>query len=267
MLWHDTMHVVLAPDHVSYRLQSPYQRLASEKGTVDCSPDPDGPPWRAACTALKGIIEESMRSRLRLEVVVSDQLMRYQVLPWQRGIVSRAEWRAYALNTLAAVYGDIARSWSLRIEVVPPKRESLACALDTGLIDELRSLAADSLSRLVSVRPNFITRFGQRRTAMQGSRFWFGVLEDKHICLGVLHKGRWEAMRNEAAPDGWQAALPGLVQRMQASLDVACDGMLYLSGDVADDTMLPQVDGLSMRLFGIRPPRRTEDDCAKAAGA
>jgi hypothetical protein len=261
------MHVVLAPDHVSYRFQSPYQRRASEKGTVACSTDPDGPPWRAACAALKGIIEESMRSRLRLEVVVSDRLMRYQVLPWQPGIVSRAEWRAYALNTLIAAYGDTVRSWSLRIEVVPPKRESLACALDTGMIDELRSLAVDSLSRLVSVRPNLITRFGQRRTAMQGSRFWFGVLEDKHICLGVVRKGRWEAVRNEAAPDGWQAALPGLVRRMQASLDAACDGTLYLSGDVADDTMLPQVDGLSVRLFGARTPRRTEDDCAEAAGA
>lgn len=267
MLWHDTMHVILAPDRVTYRFQSPYRRLASARGEVAFRQDTEGPPWRAACNALKDVIEESMRSRLRLDVVVSDQLMRYQVLSWQPGIVSRADWRAYAMNTLVAVYGEMARSWSLRIEVVPPKRESLACALDTTLIDALRAVAAESLSRLVSVRPNFIVRFGQRRTAMQGNHFWFGTLEDRHVCLGAMHKGRWVALRNEAAPDGWQAALPGMVQRMQASLDASCDGTLYLSGDIADDAPLPQVDGLAVRLFGMRPSRHMEGEGAEAPGA
>lgn len=267
MLWHDTMHVLLAPDRVDYRFQSPLGRAASAKGSVACVPDDAAQPWTAACATLGDVIADHMRNRLRVDVVVSDRLAHYLVLPWRPGIVSRAEWRAYAMHGFAAVYGESAKSWSMRIDIVPPGRESLACALNTGMIEALRTVAATNISRLVAVRPNFVTLFGQRRAAMRGAHLWFGAVEANHVCLGVLRKGRWQALRNEAAPDGWQQALPGMIRRMQSSLDEASAGTVYMCGDIDADTVPPVIEGLPVRVLASPSARRTQAEASPTVDA
>jgi hypothetical protein len=190
---------------------------------------------------------------MRIEVVLSDRFTHYQILPWRDGLTRRAEWRAYAQHSFESVYGDTARNWRVRIEVVPPGRESLACAVETDLIDMLRDIVHEGFSRLVSVRPSFIVNFGQRRTALRGKQFWFAVVEQHHACLGAFRNGRWIALRNEAAPDGWRETLPGMLQRTQCILEQPCDGELYLCGDVSAGETLAGIGSDRIHLLTVRP--------------
>jgi hypothetical protein len=249
------MHVTLAPEGIGYHVLSPLRRGASDHGVVPCTPDDPARPWTGACAALSDLMSGQMRRGLRLNIVVSDRLARYQMLPWRPGIVSRAEWRAYAMHRFESVYGEAMRSWRLKIELVPPGRPSLACALDVDLIDALRAVAVANTSRLVAVRPNFISLFSQRRHSLRGDHLWFGTVEERHVCLGVLTDRSWRAVRNEAAADGWLAALPGMIRRIEVGLAASRPGTLYLCGDIDGDAAPEFIGGLPLRVIETRPPR------------
>jgi hypothetical protein len=262
------MLVTLMPEAVDYQAFSPLRRGLKEHGTFACTPATSGRPWEAACAALTDFLADGMRRRVRLGVVLSDRLARYQLLSWQAGIVTRADWRAYAMNRFEAVYGEAARSWRLKIDLVPPGTPSLACAIDGDLIDALRGVAATNLSRLISVRPNYLSVFSQRRHALRGNALWFGVVEQRHVCLGVLSGQTWRAIRNEGAADGWQAALPGMIRRIECTLDEPPPAVLHLGGDLPSDALPEAIGGLSVRRLELRSPRaRQAAQRAVAAGS
>lgn len=255
MSWHETMHVTLAPDRVGYQILSPLRPGASDQGIVPCAADDPARPWAAACATLAGLLSEHMRRGLRLSVVVSDRLARYQLLPWRPGIVTRAEWRAYAMHRFESVYGEAMRSWRLKIELVPPGNPSLACAVDAELVEALRAVAAANTSRLIAVRPNYVSLFSQRRHALRGDHLWFGTVEPHHVCLGVLTAHTWRAIRNEAAADGWLAALPGMVRRIEFTLNEPRPATLHLCGDIPTDGVPQSIGGLPVRVLEIKSPR------------
>lgn len=267
MLWHDSMLVTLAPDAVSYRIQSSVGRSSKSAAVLPCVADDPARPWAAACKALADAMTENLQRHMRISVVLSDRLVRYQVLPWRDGVVSRAEWRAYALHSFESAYGEVSRTWRLRIDLVPPGQPSLACAIDADLIEALRTIAGASASRLVAVRPNFVSLFNQRRAALRGSPLWFAVMEERSLCLGMLENGVWRAVRNESAPDGWLAALPGMVGRTQFMVGGTGSGVLYLHVEDAGTGLPEAIGGLPVRVLDATAHRRIRPDSAALAEA
>jgi hypothetical protein len=197
---------------------------------------------------LVDLIDKRKLSPLRIEVLLSDRFVRYQILEWRPGVVTRAEWRAYAMHGFTAVHGDTAKDWQFRIDLVPPGRPSLACAIDNTLVETLRDLSSKRASRLVGVRPQFVKLFNRRHfSAHHKEQIWFAVVEDCHLCLGVQADKTWRVLRNEAAPDGWLSALPGMIRRIRGSLDMAQDGTLHLCGNIAPGTVPASIEGLPVR--------------------
>lgn len=256
MLWHDTMQALLTVAAVDYRIYPPFGRKATVAGSASGKTGEGSPPWAAATSALQNVIEEEMPRRMRVEVLLSDRFVHYQVLPWRPGINSRAEWRAYAQHQFEAIYGEAARHWRMRIDIVPPGRESLACAIETDLIDTLREVAHAGLSRIATLRPNFLFSFGQRRTALRGAQFWFAVVEADHVCLGAFRNGYWVALRNEPAPDGWREALPGMLRRAQYALAEPCAGSLYVCGATGEAFEPFNIDATPVRILPARTTQR-----------
>jgi hypothetical protein len=237
----------MTPVEVIYRIQPAMGKAVRSTEVLACTPEDPLRPWHAACDALAASMAENMQRHLRMQVILSDRLMRYLVLPWRPGITSRAEWRAYALHSFEQVYGEEARTWRLRIEVVPPGRPSLACAVEEGLLESLRDVARSSSSRLVSVRPRFVALFNQRRAVLRGSPLWFAVAEPHSLSVGLLVGGVWQALRNEPAPDGWSAALPGMVSRMQVMAGTGETGTLYVHASDGRINLPETVAGLAVR--------------------
>lgn len=249
-MWRETLQVLMAPDHLEYRILPPLGLSPSGIGSVDCrTAATTETPWQPACEALTTLVDDTIRRPLRIEIQLSDRFVRYQVLAWQPGLATRAEWRAYAEHGFAAIYGEAARQWQLRIELVPPGNPSLACAIDGTLVSTLRTLAADRGSRLVGLRPRFVSLFSRRNIQPRGhDQVWFGVAEERHLCLGAQLDKQWRALRNEPAPDGWHAALPGAIRRIRCELDApAGNGILYLCGGLGAASMPASLEGLTVR--------------------
>lgn len=246
MLWRESLHVLMVPERIDYRVMPPLGLSPSDIGSVPCLPsEPSDPPWKAACATLVELIDKRKPGPLRIEILLSDRLVRYQILEWRPGITTRAEWRAYALHGFTAIHGEIARDWQFRIDLVPPGRPSLACAIDGKLVEALHDLCAQRAARLVGVRPQFVRLFNRRHfSAHHNEQIWFAVVEERHVCLGVQDGKNWRALRNETAPDGWLAALPGMIRRIRGSLDLAEGGALYLCGKLAPVTVPAAIEGL-----------------------
>ncbi len=249
MLWRETLHVLLTPDHLDYRLMPPVGLAPTDIGSAPCQhARPGNPGWQVACNALAELIDSHPRNPLRIEVQLSDRFVRYQILEWRPGILTRAEWRSYARHVFSSVHGEAVADWDFRIDLVPPGRPSLACAIDNALIETLRELATQRSARLVGVRPQFVRLFNRRHcAARQQEPLWFAAIEDRHVCLGVQVDKVWRAVRNESAPDGWQAALPGMIRRVRAGLDRAEGGSLHLCGNLAAGGVPAAIEGLPVR--------------------
>lgn len=246
MLWRETLHVLLTPDHLDYRLMPPVGLSPTDIGSIPYAPSGSGQPgWKPTCAALAGLVDGHKGKPFRIEVQLSDRFVRYQILEWRPGIVTRAEWRSYARHVFSSVHGDAVEDWDFRIDLVPPGRPSLACAIDNALIETLRELATQRSARLVGVRPQFVRLFNRRHCASrQQEPLWFAVIEDRHVCLGVQVDKVWRAVRNESAPDGWQAALPGMIRRVRAGLDRVEGGNLHLCGNLAAGAVPAAIEGL-----------------------
>lgn len=246
MLWRETLQVLMTSDHLDYRVMPPLGLSPTDIGSIPYVPSrSEHPGWKPACDALIGLVDSHKGKPFRIEVQLSDRFVRYQVLESRSGIVTRAEWRSYARHAFSTVHGDAVKDWDFRIDLVPPGQPSLACAIDNALIETLRELAAKRTSRLVGIRPQFVKLFNRRHFAtQQQDQLWFAVVEEHHVCLGVQANKVWRAVRNEAAPDGWQAALPGMIRRVRAGLDQAEGGSLYLCGDLAAGGVPATIEGL-----------------------
>lgn len=246
MFWRETLQVLMMPERLDYRVMPPLGLSPTDIGSVSCAPaSPVQPAWQPACDALAGLLDGRKVKPLRVDVQLYDCFVRYLILEWRNGIVTRAEWRSYARHAFSAVHGNAVKDWDLRIDLVPPGRPSLACAVDNALIETLRELVAKRTSRLVGVRPHFVKLFNCRHfVTQQQEAFWFAVVEERHACLGLQVDKVWRAVRNEAAPDGWQAALPGMIRRVCAGLDQAEGGSLYLCGNLGKGGVPATIEGL-----------------------
>jgi hypothetical protein len=249
-LWRSTLIVLLAPDRLEYRLMSPLGKT-NDVDIRDAAPGVahDRPLWRDACDTLGKLLDEHGEPPPRIEVLLSDCYVHYQVLEWRPGIVNLEEWRAYARHMFALVHGEAAKQWDFRIDIVPPGRPSLACGIDQTLIAALRTTAHERGARLAGIRPQFVRLFNRKHfSARNGRHIWFAVVDRQHACLGVQIDGRWRAIRNEPAPDGWQAALPGMVRRVSLSLGEENRGQsLYLCGNLGAVAAPAVIDGLSVQ--------------------
>jgi hypothetical protein len=85
--------------------------------------------------------------------------------------------------------------------------------------------------------------------------------------MGVLDQGVWRALRSESAPDGWLAALPGLVGRMQFMVGEPSNGTLYLHAEDASPNLPAAIGGLPVRVLDAISHRRLQPDAAMAGEA
>jgi len=271
VLWRDILQVFMTPERLDYRIMPPVGLAPRDVGSLACRPlRPGEPPWQAAGEGLGELVERRCNGSPRIDIYLSDRFVRYRVLAWQAGIASRAEWRAYAEHAFREVHGEAARGWQMLIDIVPPGRPSLACAVETGLIDALKQIAEKRAARLAGLRPNFVRLFNRHNfSSGRQEPLWFGVAEPGHLCLGVKRDRAWLALRNETAPDGWLAALPGMIRRMRASHDIAAvqgDLHLCLCGEVANGGVPAHIEGMAVHAAETGFQRRRMAAVAASGG-
>ena len=195
--WVERWRIGLAPDGAEVLRRRGFGRAAAAPHRVDCTPRPGEPPWTAAIDALAQALEEAGAAGgafgRETGVVLSNHFARYIVLPWQPELSGPDELEALARLRFGAVFGEAPDGWTLRCSEGGWGRPSLACAVDTALIDALRGALGRRRLRLASVQPLLMAAFNDLRRSLAGDAI-LAIAEPGRLCLAMLSGGTLDAV-------------------------------------------------------------------------
>ena len=161
----------------------------------------------------------------RVTVELSNDLVRYALVPWSDALSTPAEEEAYVRHHFVKVHGERAKSWALRASEAAPGEPRLASAIDAPLVDALRKAFEGKKAKLVSVQPALMARFNAARAALPGDGAWIVVAERERACV-ALHGARgWRSVQNARGP--WRAAL----ERERHRVEGEVPSLVLLAGD------------------------------------
>ncbi|MBC7957413.1 MAG: hypothetical protein H7Y33_16285 [Cytophagales bacterium] len=125
----------------------------------------------------------------RLTCVVAGEGVRYRVVPWNEEFTSPAQRQVFSTHCFAEAYGDVARRWTVRQDSMRHGVATLACALDTALLDSLAALGQARELKLVSVQPALTHAFNQVRGGLVANMYWYVLIDGPWVTLLLMSAG------------------------------------------------------------------------------
>jgi len=230
--WGEGLRVGLAPDRVELAYRRGWGR-EPEPIQVDCQRQAGQPLWQAAIAALDGALTElGGESGLSggAAVVLSNHLVRYQVMAWQSEINGARELEQLARLQFERVFGDATSSWTLRCSEGGWGQTSLACAVDTALLGALSDCMSKHGLRLASLQPLLMAAYnGFRRSLPRNAAL--AIVEPGRLCLGLLADGCWvEVVSRRAQADAAEAVEQELATLAPETVPERVDVLLVGAG-------------------------------------
>lgn len=161
----------------------------------------------------------------RVTIELSNDLVRYALVPWNDALSTPAEEEAYVRHHFAKVHGERAKGWAVRASEAAPGEPRLASAIDATLVDALKKAFEGKKAKLVSIQPALMARFNAARDSLPADGAWLVVAEPDRACV-ALHGGRgWRSVQNARGP--WRATL----ERERHRVEGGVPSLVLLAGE------------------------------------
>lgn len=197
-----------------------YQNGVSTKTIIPCETAADGEmPWSRAVKTLEMTLPSFVNHKPEVNVTLSNHFMRYLLVPWIDKM-NDAEANIFAQHCFREMYGNAADSWTVRISLGRAGVATLASAVDTGLLDELRGSLGQMGLDIKSIQPHLMAACNSCRSSLKGRNAWVALLEPGSLCLAVLQKGQFVWIRKLRIGAAWQEELSRILQREAYLADV-----------------------------------------------
>jgi hypothetical protein len=175
---------------------------------------------------LAALASRKFEAPCRVTVVLSNQLVRYAVVPWSEGLDTPEEEDAYVRHHFAKVYGERSRDWELRASEGAPGAPRLASAVDRRLVEEIKAAFPDGgKAKLVSLQPQLMSAFNQWRASIPAEGAWLVLAEPGRACVALHGKSGWAGVVNG------KGAWLELLDRERYRLGHDAPDTVLLSGD------------------------------------
>jgi hypothetical protein len=190
-----------------------YQRHVHDNVIIPCAPAVDETrPWNGAIKTLEMNLPSFAERKTEVNVVLSNHFMHYLLVPWLSKLSDEEE-MVFAQHCFKEMYGSAADSWSVRTSPGPAGVATVASAVDTRLLDELRELLGRMGLDIRSIQPDLMEAYNSCRDILEGRNAWIALLEPGSLCLAVLQKGQLVWIRKLRIGDVWHEELPTLLER------------------------------------------------------
>jgi hypothetical protein len=171
--------------------------------------------WQAAVDALPALLAEPGCS---VTVILSSQLVRYAVLPWNAALKSEEEWLAYARHRLQSIHGAAIEDWDFRVCATAPHGPRLVSATDRALLEALEAAVTAAGGTLESVQPYLMAAFNRASPIPGDTSFWLVIEESGRLTLALIRDGSWRSVRSRRVDARWRDELPAILERESAAL-------------------------------------------------
>jgi len=235
--WPDRVLMTLAPDAATLTRTPRWPRRgAAKRHVVDragftTAGDGGGaqPHWRDTLAAAAECLGAPGWRGLPVEVELSNHLVRYTVLPWVAGLHG-GDALAYARERFSAVYGPDAAAMSVCLDAGLHGAPRIAAAVDTALIESLRTETAGKGLRLVSVRPSLVGELARCEAMIDAASGWFVQAGADRLCLLRFAGSVWCGVLNVRS-DADATELPALIEQDAVSAGIEREAsVIYLRG-------------------------------------
>lgn len=159
------------------------------------------PIWTAAVGALGELLGSTGIRHARATIILSDHVVRYLVLPWNKELSNESERVEYARARFEQIHGDTARGWQVRIGNGVSGSARLAAAVDSALLEALRKILRLRNITMESCQPA-LTALVDGADALIGNDAWVIAAERGRINLAHLLDGKWNSVRTRPLGDG-----------------------------------------------------------------
>lgn len=134
----------------------------------------------------------------RLSCIVAGEGARYQIVPWRDELSHPAQRQLLAEQCFREAYGDVARGWTVHQHATRYGAATLACAIDTALLDQLDAQARARGLTLMSVQPALMHAYNLARHKMSPGLHWFVALDT--VSTTLLLQSPTEPLRVKRLP-------------------------------------------------------------------
>lgn len=248
--WSERIGAALSPSQLVTAVWARgWSREPAERAALRCAaPAAGAARWTPAVDGLRDWLQARPSRGAELQLVLSNRFVRYAVLPWCDGVVTRTEREAQARHQLRDTYGDAADAWHLRVADSGHGEPALVCAVDRALLQAVQALAEGARVRLAAVQPLLMLAFNRFRREMGGGACLM-VLEPGALCCAVWRDGRWQAVQvSQVGAQGWDEAL---VER-QVAVHALPEGTPVFLFD-ASGAAQPRREGQAYRQLAAAP--------------
>lgn len=239
-----------------------YQRHVDDKAIIPCAPGADAArPWNSALQTLETNLPSFVEPGTEVSVILSNHFMHYLLVPWLSKLSDEEE-MVFARHCFKEMYGSAAESWSVRTSPGPAGVATVASAVDTRLLEELRALLGRMGLDIKSIQPDLMEAYNNCQDVLEGRDAWIALLEPGSLCLAVLRKGQLTWIRNLRIGDVWHEELPTLLEREAylADAEAAMDDV-FLWAPYLESTEIPAVERWKIWHLQAMPTlRRGRDD-------
>lgn len=192
LLWREQIAIGIESGAIRFsRMQRGWRLRLIEQGHIRCEAGDGDEAWRQTVTALKERLRQSIPRRAVCRIVLSDQLVRYQLVPWSAQLQSRQDRLRLAQARFRAVFGDVANSWEVSLDEAGYGAAALACAVDRALLKELQALHSTAGICVASIQPHLAMAFNGLRREIREPEFWFALVGHGFLWLGRFEHGSW----------------------------------------------------------------------------
>jgi hypothetical protein len=188
-MWGERLRIGLAGGSVELARLSPFGGRVREEKRFNFRSASVRPVTQKILLALPRALEQMDIGRGEAAVVLSNELVRYAMLPWQDAVSAPQDVRALARLQFEQIHGEAARGWTVQCHEGGWGQPTLACAIDTTLLEGLQAVLAARRMKLASVQPLLMAAFNAVRGDLAADAT-LAVVEPQRLCLSVLRGGR-----------------------------------------------------------------------------
>lgn len=146
----------------------------------------------AALTASIGAIKNR---RTGAVVILSNNFIRYQVVPWNAAIVNHDEEIGFVRYRYEMIFGAMVNDWEFRLSTAVYGQQRLASAVDKGFITSIMQVIKGARCTLKSIRPRLMHDVNQLFSGVKGGDCRIVHYERGRVVVGVVKDGVWVSVR------------------------------------------------------------------------
>jgi len=252
-LWRDRIAVFIGPASVHLtRYARGLRPRETNRYALECGDDTG---WQSVVDTLRRALVTLAWQRADAHVAVSNQFVRFALVPDAGKLRNDAERSEAARHTLRSVYGEQAERWRVVLDH-GGSRSAVAAGIERELVDGVVATLAAAKLRAVSVEPLLATALNLCRREVGSEPTWFAVTEPGRIALAYLDRGEWQTIRSRRLRATLDQELPQLLEqsRLADGAESTVNRVLVVSRDALPDlsngpdwTIEPiRIDGLSI---------------------